>query len=220
MTSFSLFLRMTYFDFHHHHLEKETGIYNLGFNEKIPFGLFSAGIHPQLANKDLTDQFEWLEEISKHKNCVAIGECGLDGLIGIDDHIQEQIFERQITLANERNKTLIIHCVRRFSPLMHFQKHSKVPMIVHGFNKRKTVGEALKKHEFYLSFGKSVLHHVNLQEFIKDFPLEKLFLESDDADFDLQELYQKVAELKGITLEKLQKKIAENLKILNISTVL
>ncbi len=82
------------------------------------------------------------------------------------------------------------------------------------------MGEELQKHQFYLSFGKTVLHHVNLQQFVKDFPLQKLFLETDDYDFNLQELYQKVAELKGITIEELQEKMKENLKIFNISTVL
>lgn len=211
---------MTYFDFHHHHIQRENGIYNLRFNETVPFGLFSAGIHPNDAGWNIPNQFDWLEEISKHKNCVAIGECGLDGLIDVNNSIQEDVFNRQIELANERNKPLIIHCVRRFSQLIPLKKKAKVPMIVHGFNKRKTVGEELQKHQFYLSFGKTVLHHVNLQQFVKDFPLEKLFLETDDDDFNLQELYQKVAELKGITIEELQEKIEENLKIFNISTVL
>lgn len=211
---------MTYFDFHHHHIQRENGIYNLRFNETVPFGLFSAGIHPNDAGRNIPNQFDWLEEISKHKNCVAIGECGLDGLIDVNNSIQEDVFNRQIELANERNKPLIIHCVRRFSQLIPLKKKAKVPMIVHGFNKRKTVGEELQKHQFYLSFGKTVLHHVNLQQFVKDFPLEKLFLETDDDDFNLQELYQKVAELKGITIEELQEKMKENLKIFNISTVL
>lgn len=211
---------MTYFDFHHHHIQRENGIYNLRFNETVPFGLFSAGIHPNDAGWNIPNQFDWLEEISKHKNCVAIGECGLDGLIDVNNSIQEDVFNRQIELANERNKPLIIHCVRRFSQLIPLKKKAKVPMIVHGFNKRKTVGEELQKHQFYLSFGKTVLHHVNLQQFVKDFPLEKLFLETDDDDFNLQELYQKVAELKGITIEELQEKIEENLKIFNISTLL
>lgn len=211
---------MTYFDFHHHHIQRENGIYNLRFNETPPFGLFSAGIHPNDAGWNIPNQFDWLEEISKHKNCVAIGECGLDGLIDVNNSIQEDVFNRQIELANERNKPLIIHCVRRFSQLIPLKKKAKVPMIVHGFNKRKTVGEELQKHQFYLSFGKTVLHHVNLQQFVKDFPLEKLFLETDDDDFNLQELYQKVAELKGITIEELQEKMKENLKIFNISTVL
>ena len=89
-------------------------------------------------------------------------------------------------------------------------------MIIHGFNKKKAIADEMLKHGFYLSFGKSVLHSVSLQTIVKDFPLEKMFLETDDADFDIAELYQKVAELKEISLGKLQKQISNNLEILNI----
>ena len=213
---FLLFLRMTYFDFHHHRLEKETGIYNLGFRESIPKGFFSAGIHPHFSAENIDQKFDWLQKISKHKNCLAIGECGLDGLINIDDEMQEEVFQRQIEFANEISKPLIIHCVKRFSQLLQFRKIAKVPMIVHGFNKRKTIGDDLLKNGFCLSFGKSVLYNVNLQDFLKDFPTEKLYLETDSSNFEIKELYQKVADLKKISLEDLTQKIKENLKNLQI----
>lgn len=210
---------MAYFDFHHHHFGKQAGIYNLGVGESPPNGFFSAGFHPDLSLQFTEEQFVWLREISKHENCVAIGECGLDGLINIDDAIQESLFKRQIELANERQKPLIIHCVRRFSQMIHFQKSARVPMIIHGFNKRKTIGYDLQKHDFYLSFGKSVLQNVNLQEFVKHFPTDKLFLETDDAEFDIQLLYQKVADLKNLNVEDLILQIEKNLKIFNISLI-
>lgn len=213
---FLLFLRMTYFDFHHHHFERETGIYNLGFKESKPNGFFSAGIHPHSSAEKVEEQFVWLYEVSKYKKCLAIGECGLDGLINIDDKIQKKVFQQQIELANEINKPLIIHCVRRFSQLIPFRKLAKVPMVIHGFNKRKTIGDELQKHDFYLSFGKSVLQNVNLQEFVKQFPTEKLFLETDAEDFKIELLYKKVADLKSMKVENLILQIEDNLKIFNI----
>lgn len=208
---------MTFFDFHYHHTEKRAGIYNLSVGESLPKGFFSVGIHPDLSSQVTEEQFAWLKEVSKHQNCLAIGECGLDGLIDIEDAVQEEVFTRQIELANQRKKPLIVHCVRRFSPLINFRKKAKVPMIIHGFNKRKTIGADLQKHDFYLSFGKSVLQNVNLQEFVKEFPLEKMFLETDAEDFDLELLYQKVADLKSLKVEDLVLQIEENLKIFNIS---
>ena len=213
---FLLFLRMTYFDFHHHHFEKETGIYNLGFNGGKPNGFFSAGIHPHSSAEKVEEQVDWLFEVSKHKDCLAIGECGLDGLINIDDKIQNKVFQQQIELANEINKPLIIHCVRRFLQLIPFRKLAKVPMVIHGFNKRKTIGDELQKHDFYLSFGKSVLQNVNLQEFVKQFPTEKLFLETDAEGLEIELLYQKVADLKSMKVENLVLQIEDNLKIFNI----
>lgn len=205
---------MKYFDFHHHHPENAFGIYNLKFGECVPENSFSAGIHPDSISSNLEEHFLWLNEISKNKNCVAIGECGLDGLIDVDEKLQEDVFERQIFLANEIQKPIIIHCIRRFSRLISFRKKAKVPMIVHGFNKRKTIGDDLLKHDFYLSFGKSVLHNVNLQDFVKDFPIEKMFLETDSADFEIEDLYRKVAELKNLNMEEFTNRINENLKII------
>jgi Mg-dependent DNase len=89
-------------------------------------------------------------------------------------------------------------------------------MIVHGFNKRKTIGNDLLRHDFYLSFGKSVLQNVNLQDFVRDFPIEKMFLETDSADFDIKDLYEKVAEIKNLKLEEFNQKIMKNLHFLNI----
>ena len=208
---------MTFFDFHHHHVQKHSGIYNLTVGEAPPAGFFSAGIHPHLILENITDHFIWLDEMSEHKYCVAIGECGLDGLISIDEQIQQEVFQRQIDLANSVQKPLIIHCVKRFPEVIRLQKSAKVPMIIHGFNKRKTIGEELQKHDFYLSFGKSVLQNVNLQEFVKQFPIEKLFLETDAELFDIDLLYQKVADLKEIKVDQLVQQIEENLKIFNIS---
>jgi TatD DNase family protein len=90
-------------------------------------------------------------------------------------------------------------------------------MIIHGFNKRESIGDELQKHDFYLSFGKSVLQNVNLQEFVKQFPIEKLFLETDAELFEIEVLYQKVADLKKMKVENLVQQIQQNLKIFNIS---
>ena len=208
---------MTFFDFHHHNVQKHAGLYNLSAGESPPTGFFSAGIHPHLILEDTTEQFIWLKQTVAHQNCLAIGECGLDGLINIEDYIQEEVFQRQIDLANTINKPLIIHCVRRFSQLIHLRKNVKVPIIIHGFNKRKSIGDELQKHDFYLSFGKSVLQNVNLQEFVKQFPIEKLFLETDAELFEIEVLYQKVADLKKMKVENLVQQIQQNLKIFNIS---
>ena len=207
---------MNFFDFHHHDADRKSGIYNLKFNEEIPEIFFSAGIHPKSLSDGLEKQLIWLQEISVAENCVAIGECGLDGLIDVDEESQEKAFQAQIEIANSVKKPLIIHCVKRFSPLLKFRKMSKVPMIVHGFNKRKTIGDDLLKNGLCLSFGKSVLYNVNLQDFVKHLPIENLFLETDSADFEIKELYQKVADLRNMRLEDLSKKIKNNIKNLQI----
>lgn len=209
-------LGMNLFDFHHHHSSGKNGIYNLKCGDTVPEGLFSAGIHPNAIGENTADDFVWLKNIIRHDRCVAIGECGLDALISTDEKLQEEVFARQIDYANEIRKPIIVHCVRKFHRLSHFEKLSKVPMIVHGFNKRKTVGDDLLKNDFFLSFGKSVLYDVNLQNFFREVPLNKIFMETDSAEFHLPELYEKAAVLKNMTLENFVSEIYNNLHTLKI----
>lgn len=201
---------MDFLDFHHHK-QKENGIYNLSLKEKIPVEKFSAGLHPKDISKNWKSDFEKIKEISLSKNCLAIGECGLDGLIDIDEKLQNEIFQAHISWAEEISKPIIIHCVRRFSQILHY-KNAKVPLIIHGFNKKETIAKELLNAGFFLSFGKAALDNLSLQKLIEDFPIQKMFLETDNSDFDIKELYQKVSELKSISMEDLRLKMWENLE--------
>ena len=207
---------MNLFNFHHHNLVNFYGIYNLELGENVPESYFSVGIHPKDIDENWEKHFEAFKKISLLDNCLAIGECGLDALIDIDANLQKTVFERQILWANEIQKPVIIHCVKWFQELIPFQKLAEVPLIIHGFNKKKSVTDEMLKHGFFLSFGKSVLYNLSLQSILKEIPIDKIFLETDDTDFDIAELYQKVSEIKEISLEELQKKISENLQSINV----
>lgn len=207
---------MILFDFHHHNRENTYGIYNLEPKEIVIEKKFSVGIHPKDIDENWEENFEKIKEISLLPNCVAIGECGLDGLISVNENLQKEVFEKHILWANQINKPVIIHCVKRFSEIIPFQKIAEIPLVIHGFNKKKTIADEMLRHGFYLSFGKSVLHSLSLQSILKEFPLEKMFLETDDANFNIEELYQKTAEIKGISIENLHNKILKNLESLPI----
>lgn len=203
---------MEFFDFHHHKINKTYGIYNLDWKGVPPDFPYSIGIHPKdIEAENIHSQFEWL---SSHitENCLAIGECGLDSFVETDQKIQEEVFLKQIEFANEIKKPLIIHCVRKFYEVISFKKYARQPMVIHGFNKKESIAADLLKNNFYLSFGKAVLYNLSLQNTLKITPLNKIFLETDDEDFDIEELYGKVAELKRISLEELNKQIVENLE--------
>jgi len=203
---------MEFFNFHHHHKNISYGIYNLDL-ESIPTDSpYSIGIHPKDINMNsIENQFNWVES-NISENCFAIGECGLDSFVEIDQKIQEEVFLRQIKFANDIKKPVIIHCVRKFYEVISYKKYAKQPMIIHGFNKKQSIAEDLLKNNFYLSFGKAVLYNLSLQNILKITPLDKIFLETDNDDFDIEELYLKVSEIKEISLESLNKQIIENLE--------
>lgn len=201
---------MDFLDFHHHK-PNQTGIYNLNLDEGIPTEKFSIGLHPKDITENWKSDFKRIKEISLSENCLAIGECGLDGLISIDEKLQTEIFQSHISWAEEIKKPIIIHCVRRFSQILHFKK-SKVPLIVHGFNKKESIAKELLDTGFFLSFGKAALDNLSLQKIIEDIPIQRMFLETDNADFEISDLYKKVSEIKSISLENLKIQMWENLE--------
>jgi len=202
---------MDFFDFHHHKKKTLYGIYNLELGTVPPDSLYSIGIHPKdIAVDSLEEQFMWLTS-NISENCLAIGECGLDSMLQIPQKVQEKVFMRQILISNEVKKPLIIHCVRKFYEVISFKKKAEQAVIIHGFNKKQRIAEDLLKNNFYLSFGKAVLYHLSLQEIVKSTPLDKMFLETDNECFNIEELYSKVSELKGISLDQLNEQILENL---------
>lgn len=203
---------MSYFNFHHHKINVTEGIYNVDLFNSVPENPYSIGIHPKDINPEqLSKQFEWLHQnIQNH--CFAIGECGLDAFVDANEKLQQEIFLKQINIANECKKPIIIHCVRKFSELIPFRKKTKNAMIVHGFNKKQRIADQLLENNFHLSFGKAVLYNLSLQNTLKDTPLDRLFLETDNDDFEISELYHKVSEIKNISLENLQEQIFINLE--------
>ncbi|WP_300690641.1 TatD family hydrolase [Chryseobacterium sp.] len=202
---------MDFFDFHHHKKYISNGIYNLDIEQIPPDFSYSIGIHPNDIDINTIDiQLSWMKSMM-FKNCFAIGECGLDSLVPIDQSIQEEVFLRQIMISNEVKKPIIIHCVRKFYEVISFKKKAEQPMIIHGFNKKRQIAEDLLSNNFYLSFGKAVLYNLSLQNILKDTPLDKIFLETDNEDFNIEELYLKVSEIRAISLEQLNEQILENL---------
>ncbi|WP_347216207.1 TatD family hydrolase [Chryseobacterium sp.] len=202
---------MEFFDFHHHKKYIKDGIYNLDIEQIPPDSPYSIGIHPNdIDSNNIDDQLNWMKSMIL-ENCFAIGECGLDSLVPTDQKIQEEVFLRQINISNEAKKPVIIHCVRKFYEVISYRKKAEQPMIIHGFNKKQKIAEDLLANNFYLSFGKAVLYNLSLQDILKNTPLDKFFLETDNEDFKIEELYLKASEIKGISLEDLNKQILENL---------
>ena len=84
--------------------------------------------------------------------------------------------------------------------------------IVHGFNKNFQVADSLIKHGITLSLGSAILNNKKLQEVVSNIDILSILLETDDANIDIKEVYQKISELKKITVEELQQNIKQNFK--------
>ncbi|MEA5141421.1 TatD family hydrolase [Arcicella rigui] len=212
-----------YLNIHTHHpsTEKDTlSIINAqtasGWMD-MAVGKFSVGLHPWYIKPERIDEdFAQLEKLARQPNVLAIGECGLDRLITLDLRFQEEVFIRQIRLAESLQKPVIIHCVKAFSDLIALKKKLKtsIPMIVHGFNNNAQIAEELIKHQFYLSFGTAILNsESNASKIISTMPIQQLFLETDDKNCFISTIFAHASNYLNQPVEVLQEQILQNFKI-------
>ena len=201
---------------HTHHPSNSTEVFEI--QNKYPTSNdfsspFSIGLHPWFLKKETLEiELFLLEKKLQFENCFAIGECGLDKSIDTNFDFQKVVFIKQIELSEKYQKPMIIHCVRAFQEIIEIRKSQKPSQawIIHGYQKDKQLAFDLIRNGFYLSFGAAVLKSVKVQEIISAISMDKIFIETDNADVSIQEIYQKIAFLKQISLVELQEIIHMN----------
>ena len=208
---------MNYFNLHTHQRTGAPSIVELvnqypdAFEPDTPF--FSIGIHPWRIQPEKTES--WLDFIAsklESPNCGAIGECGLDKRIDFPLKLQQEIFEKQLLLAERYRKPVVLHCVAAFQEIIETKKrlNISVPLIIHGFSKSVQLAQSLIDNGFYLSFGKYLLRNPELREVFLSVPNDRFFLETDTIEEGIAAVYQRAADYKNISLEALQKNVAAN----------
>lgn len=161
---------------------------------------FSSGIHPwQIEPEKIGFELQFLRQIALHQNCFAIGECGLDKRISTHIDIQTSVFEQQLLLAQEFQKPVILHCVAAFEEIIHIKNKLKitVPLIIHGYSKNQIIANRLLNQGFFLSFGKNLIQNPKLATVFKNIPNDRFFLETDNSNISIQEIYAKAIAIKG-----------------------
>ncbi|MCF0059349.1 TatD family hydrolase [Dyadobacter sp. CY356] len=182
------------------------------FDQSIEGSKVSMGLHPWYLNaENLAEQLEILRNNITKPEVLAVGECGLDKLSTTDWALQIKAFQAQITLAEEINKPIIIHCVKAFNDVLVMLKNITVPVIFHGINNKLSLVQPVIDSGYYLSFGKSLLglNDAILNTF-RETPLEQLFLETDDADVAIKEIYKSAAGIKDISEKEIVLQVEKN----------
>ena len=181
--------------------------------EAIDVPYFSTGIHPWHIDENKIDEhLSIIEERVQQDNCLALGECGLDKRIEIPLNIQVKVFERQLLLAKQYQKPVILHLVAAFQELVEIKNilQPGVPMIVHGFSKNAQVAKQLLDNGFYLSFGKYLLRNPELSEVFAAVPQDRLFLETDTIEEGITDVYAKAALARNMDIEDLKNNVSKN----------
>ena len=168
----------------------------------------SAEIHPwHLTEENLSCQIERMENMLSDSRVLALGEVGLDKLTECPYPIQIKAFEEIVSISEAYGKPLIIHCVKLVDELIAIRKKMRpaLPWIMHGFRGKPQQADSLLRHGFYLSFGE----HYNSQV-MKEIPIERLFLETDESNVPIDELYNRAAAIRHISAEELKLAVLHN----------
>lgn len=183
--------------------------------EELDAAYFSTGIHPWYIDiEKMNEYLTIIEERLKLPGCMAIGECGLDKRIEIPLEIQTEVFEKQLMLAKKYQKPVILHCVAAYQEVIEIKKqmHIEVPMIIHGFSKNTQVAKQLLDNGFYLSFGKYLLRNPELSSVFAEVHRDRFFLETDSIEEGIEDVYNKAAVARNISLEDLKEIVSNNFK--------
>jgi TatD DNase family protein len=208
---------MRFLNLHTHKFTNQDSVLELvnqypqEFDAAIPY--YSIGIHPWYIDEErLEIDLQLIEAKLQERNCLALGECGLDKRIEMPMEVQQIVFERQLLLAQKFNKPVVIHCVAAFQEVIAIKKRLRitVPMLIHGFSKNKQVAKHLIDNGFYISFGKYLLRNPELKTVFESIPNDRFFLETDTVEEGIEEVYALAAQYKNWTIDELQQHIKSN----------
>ena len=84
---------------------------------------------------------------------------------------------------------------------------------MHGYNKKIAVAQRLLDKGYYLSFGAAILNDsLHAAQVLRHVPADRYFLETDDADVAIAQIYDKAAELRATAVENIILQVAQNFK--------
>ncbi len=206
----------------HTHLAQDQNVLSIQhvhageLDEEPTKGLFSVGFHPWYI-----DESTWKKTLGKlktevkHSGVLAIGEAGLDKVCEIPFSLQMEVFIAMIELSEFIQKPLIIHCVRAFQEIIELHKKFQPQQhwIIHGFNRNQNIASSLLDQQILLSFGSDLFKPESpILEVLKKIPSNEFFLESDNKQISMDELYSKAANIRNENVEVMKENLYTNFK--------
>ena len=198
-------------------------------SEQYDFIYATAGIHPHDAKDATPEAMSQIAGLLKHPRIVAIGEVGLDYYRNLSPaDVQIKILIQFFEFSKQYKLPLILHIRDAYEETVRLLKeHFKppVPAVSHCFSSNRETMEKLLDLGLFISFAGPVTYKKNdaLREAAKNCPLERIVVEPDapflaqqskrgkrNEPAFLMETAQRIADLKGISLEELGKASSRN----------
>jgi TatD DNase family protein len=196
--------------------------------QKYPFVYAAVGIHPEECADYQESDLDEVRRLAAQPKVAAIGEIGLDYYWPENPpkELQQKVFRDQLALAQELDKPVIVHDRDAHGDSLAIVKQfPRVRGVFHCFSGSVELARELVGLGWMISFT-GVLTYKNARksvEVAKNIPLEHIMIETDspymapvphrgernDSGYVLH-VCEKLAEIKGISVEECAKRTLEN----------
>jgi len=187
------------------------------------------GLHPTSVKEDYETELDFIEQQLTKNSFVAIGEIGIDCHWSLDYIVQQRdAFIRQLKLAEKYNLPIIIHAREAFDeifPILDKIYNPKIKGVFHSFAGTTAHYRKIKKYgTFKIGIGGVVtFKNSDLSTVVDMISIDDIVLETDspylaphphrgqrnDSSY-IPIIARKIAEIKGISLNEVDKITTEN----------
>lgn len=205
--------------------------------KKYDYIYAAVGVHPEDVKNMKQEDIDILAKLAEYEKVVSIGEIGLDYYYENSSRETQKIwFEEQIKLAKRLNLPIIVHSREAAKDTMDIIKKTnaqEIKGVIHCYSSSLELAEEYIKMGFYIGIGGVVTFNNSkkLQQIVKELPIENILIETDcpylapvpnrgkrNDSSNLKYVIEKIAELKNIEYDEVEKQTNENAKkLFNIS---
>jgi TatD DNase family protein len=201
----------------------------LGVAAEVPGAYAAPGVHPAAAGHWNEAVARELEGLLADPRTLAAGEIGLDGTPEMPaTATQETAFRDQLRLAVRYGKPVLLHCRRAIGRLLEIlaEEHAgAVGGILHAFSGSLETARAARRLGLAIGIGGTITYPNarRVREILRELPEEMIVLETDAPDLSpfpfraqpnrperLLLIAERVAEVRGWTLEQVAEKTTQN----------
>lgn len=203
----------------------------LSLCEKYPFMYASIGVHPHEVENLTEEDMDILKEYSKNPHVKAIGEIGLDYFYDFSPRdLQKKWFARQVELAKELKLPVVIHDRDAHMDTMYILREHRISDIggvFHCYAGSVEMAKEILDWGMYIAFGGSLTFKksVRPKDVAAYVPLDRIVIETDcpyltpephrgkrNSSLYIHYVAEKIAEIKGISVQEVENATFENAK--------
>lgn len=210
-------------------IDVTTSLKAISLAQTYPPVFAAVGIHPHNADACDTKDLKRIESICTGEKVVAIGEIGLDFYRNFSSNYnQKERFTKQLDLALRCDLPVVVHAREAYEEVLEALssfKEGSLTGVIHCFSGTLDLAEAFIQMGYFISIAGTVTFSNTspVHEVVAGIPLNKMLLETD-APFLSPVPYrgrrnepsrvihtaQKVADIRGISLEEVAAQTSEN----------